>query len=215
MQSTPDKSITPGHERFRVLQNLTVARPKGRSVLYRDAVDCCDFVEGRVAERPVVEGARVESRADSPRAALHHATLDGAGPSRTSRSPGAGLRRGSTLGAVAVALLPKCPACWSAYAGLSSLLGLSFVVEQRYLLPLTAALLGLALAALGLQARRQRRYAPWLLACAAASATLAGKFAFDQDAILYTGIGGLLLASLWSSCRWSRLLPRRASLPVS
>jgi hypothetical protein len=113
-----------------------------------------------------------------------------------------------------VALLPKCPACWSAYAGLSSLFGLSFVVEQRYLLPLTCALLALALAALGLQARRQRRYGPWLLACSAALATISGKFAFDHDGLMYAGIGALLLASLWSSCRWSRLLPRRAPLAV-
>lgn len=191
-------------------------------MLYSGVVDCCGGVEGRVAGSRVVgsrvagsrvvEGDVVESRADSPRAALHHATPERAGSSGASRSRGAG---GSTLGAIAVALLPKCPACWSAYAGLSSLLGLSFVVEQRYLLPLTAALLGLALAALGLQARRQRRYAPWWLACAAASATLAGKFAFDQDVVMYTGIGGLLLASLWSSCRWSRLLPRRASLSAT
>lgn len=110
-----------------------------------------------------------------------------------------------------MALLPKCPACWSAYAGLSSLLGLSFVVEPRYLLPLTVALLALALAALGLQARRQHRYGPWLLACSGALATVAGKFALDLEGLMYTGIGSLLLASLWSSCRWS-WLPRRASL---
>lgn len=110
-----------------------------------------------------------------------------------------------------MALLPKCPACWSAYAGLSSLLGMSFVVEQRYLLPLTCALLTLSLTALGVQARRQRRYGPWLLACSAAIATLTGKFALGDDSLMYAGIGGLLLASLWSSCRWS-WLPRRASV---
>ena len=114
------------------------------------------------------------------------------------------LRRASTVGgAIAVALLPKCPACWSAYAGLSSLLGLSFVVEERYLLPLTSALLALALVALWLQARHGRGYGPWLLACAAASATLIGKFAIDSDTLLYAGVASLLLASLWS-----RLFPR-------
>lgn len=105
---------------------------------------------------------------------------------------------GTVGGAIAVALLPKCPACWSAYAGVSSLFGLSFVVEERYLLPLTSALLALALTALGLQARRRRGYGPWWLACAAAAATLIGKFALESDALLYSGVAGLLLASLWT-----------------
>jgi hypothetical protein len=149
----------------------------------------------------------LEGGADSGVGELHDATP---GPA-LARGAGAGWRSTSTLGAIAVALLPKCPACWSAYAGLSSLLGLSFVVDQRYLLPLTCALLTLSLAALGLQARRRRRYGPWLLACSAAIATLTGKFAFNQDGLMYAGIGALLLASLWSSCRWN-WLPRRASV---
>lgn len=112
-------------------------------------------------------------------------------------------------GAIAVALLPKCPACWSAYAGLSSLLGLSFTLDERYLLPLTSALLALAIAALWLQARRGRGYGPWLLAGGAAGATLTGKFVLENDVLMYLGIALLLLASLWSSCRWGWL--RRAS----
>ncbi|HEU4578163.1 MAG TPA: hypothetical protein VFS67_07915 [Polyangiaceae bacterium] len=149
-------------------------------------MDCCDVVEHNLGE----------PGAAPPRPDSHGETLP---------RVGAPWRRSTTLGAIAVALLPKCPACWSAYAGLSSLLGLSFVVQARYLLPLTVALLALALAALGLQARRQHRYGPWWLACSAAIATLAGKFAFDHDGLLYAGIGSLLLASLWSSCRWSSL----------
>jgi mercuric ion transport protein len=108
-------------------------------------------------------------------------------------------------GAIAVALLPKCPACWSAYAGLSSLFGLSIALEERYLLPLTSALLALAVGALWLQARRGRGYGPWLLGCGAASATLGGKFALESDMLMYAGIGSLLLASVWSSCRWGWL----------
>jgi hypothetical protein len=78
------------------------------------------------------------------------------------------------------------------------------------ILPNTCALLGLASAALWLQARRGRGYGPWLLACAAGGATLAGKFALENDALMYTGIGLLLFASVWSSCRWGwlRAAPR-------
>jgi mercuric ion transport protein len=117
-------------------------------------------------------------------------------------------------GAIAVALLPKCPACWSAYAGLSSLLGLSFVVEPSYLLPLTSGLLALALVPLWLQARRGRGYAPWLLACAAAAATLLGKFVLESDALLYGGVASLLLASFWSRSARARS-PRAARLPLA
>jgi mercuric ion transport protein len=161
-------------------------------------VDCCDVAQREVLEDATHSGGG-EARDATP------------GSAARARSAGSGWRSSSTLGAIAVALLPKCPACWSAYAGLSSLLGLSFVVEECYLLPLTCALLTVSLAALGLQARRQRRYGPWLLACSAAIATLVGKFALMHDGLMYAGIGSLLLASLWSSCRWG-WQPRRAPL---
>lgn len=124
------------------------------------------------------------------------------------------------LGAIAVALLPKCPACWSVYAGLSSVLGLSFVVREAYLLPLTAGLLVLSLCALGLPSRQgrgglsaRRPSLPlWLLACAGALAALLGKFALASDALLYAGLLTLLAPALWSSRRrgWWSLRGRAA-----
>ena len=135
-------------------------------------------------------------------------------PTGTPDTPGSRWRRAGTLGgAVAVALLPKCPACWSAYAGLSSLLGLSFVVESRYLFPLTSALLALAVAGLWVQARRGRGHGPWRLASAAAGATLLGKFGIESDTLMYAGLGSLLLASLWSSCRWGWLATSAQNWP--
>jgi hypothetical protein len=49
---------------------------------------------------------------------------------------------------IAFAFLPKivCPACWPAYAGLLSALGLGFLLDETWLLPLTTAFLGLATA---------------------------------------------------------------------
>src|SRR6476620_5070620 len=84
---------------------------------YTGIVDCCD-----VAERDAPEAGTGSALAD-----LHDATpglmTPGHGtPGQAAMPRGAGWRSGSTLGAIAVALLPKCPACWSAYAGLSSLL---------------------------------------------------------------------------------------------
>lgn len=146
-------------------------------------------------------------------------------PPRSARTRGSAARhwqrRGTLLGTIAVALLPKCPACWSVYAGLSSVLGLSFVVRERYLLPLTAGLLTLSLLALWSSLRQRRGLlqslraglGPWLLACAGALATLAGKFALDRELLLYGGLATLLLASLWSSRRlaWLAARPLRAA----
>jgi mercuric ion transport protein len=120
-------------------------------------------------------------------------------------------KRYSTLaGAIAVALLPKCPACWSAYAGLSSLLGLSFVVEARYLLPLTAGLLGLAVCALALSARDGRGHGPWLLALVMGAGVLTAKFVVDSELWMYMSVLGLALAALWNG--WLGVRERRQLL---
>ncbi len=55
---------------------------------------------------------------------------------------------GTMLPAVGVAFLPKlaCPACWPAYAGLLSSLGIGFFDYTPYLLPLTAVFVLVAIA---------------------------------------------------------------------
>ncbi len=40
---------------------------------------------------------------------------------------------------VAVGVVPSCPLCWPIYAGLMSFVGLGFLLETKYLLPLSAA----------------------------------------------------------------------------
>ena len=58
-----------------------------------------------------------------------------------------------TIPGVAVSLLPilACSLCWPAYAALISSLGLGFLASSTYLLPLTGALLAVAVVGLGLQ----------------------------------------------------------------
>lgn len=110
----------------------------------------------------------------------------------------------ATVPGGAFALLPKlaCPACWPAYAGLLSSMGLGFLLDTRYLFPLTAAFLTLAVAALAFDARARRGYVPFGLGLAAAVAVLAGKFAVDSNAAMYGGIGLLVAASAWNA--WPR-----------
>jgi mercuric ion transport protein len=115
--------------------------------------------------------------------------------------------RQSTLAApsIGVSVLPKLAwrACWLAYAGLLTSIGLGFLISVRYLRPLTIAFLALALAAMLFKARDRRGYGPFLLAVLAASGVLLGKFALDSRLTLYGAIGVLVVASLWNT------LPRR------
>lgn len=114
---------------------------------------------------------------------------------------------------IGAALLPAvaCPACWAAYAGLLSSLGLGFIDYTPWLLPAMVAFLAIALATLAYQARRQRRYGPLLLGAAGGLALLAGRFALSSDAVLYAGIAALIAVSGWNA--WPRSA-RACTLPA-
>ena len=61
---------------------------------------------------------------------------------------------------IGFSMLPKlaCPACWPVYAGLLTSIGLGFLISVKYLLPLTAAFLVLALGGDALQSKEP----PWI-----------------------------------------------------
>src|SRR5260370_32875365 len=102
------------------------------------------------------------------------------------------------LPSVGFSMLPKlaCPACWPAYAGLLSSVGLGFLISTAYLLPLTGAFLFLAVAALAFRANKRRGYGPFVLELVAGSAVLLGKFAPDVKLTRYIHLGLLVVASL-------------------
>ena len=106
-----------------------------------------------------------------------------------------------TVPASILSFLPVglCPACWPAYAGLLGSVGLGFLLQLRYLVPLTVVFLALAVAGLGYRARTRRGYGPLFLGTAAAVLVVAGKFFLTSDPIVYVGIGFLLGASLWNA----------------
>jgi len=131
---------------------------------------------------------------------------------REARGTVGGWRSGlAVLPGLGAALLPKvaCPACWPAYAGLLSSLGLGFLLDGAWLLPLTAAFLMVAVGALAFRARGRRGYGPFGLGVIASGLVLLGKFAFEADSAMFGGIGLLVGASLWNS--WPR---RRAACPA-
>ena len=104
--------------------------------------------------------------------------------------------------AAVASMLPVlgCPLCWAGYAALLSSLGLGFLASARYLFPLTIVLLGIALAGLAIQARRQGLM-PIILASVASVAIVTGKFVLDLSGATYAGVALLLLASALSVIR--------------
>ena len=105
------------------------------------------------------------------------------------------------LPGVGVSLLPKlaCPACWPAYAGLLSSIGLGFLISDVYLLPLTTLFLILALGTMLFAAKRRHGYGPFLLGAVAASGVLLGKFVWASNPIMYGAVGLLVVSSLWNT----------------
>lgn len=105
------------------------------------------------------------------------------------------------LPGIGVSILPKlaCPACWPAYAGLLTSVGLGFLISAVYLLPLTAAFLVLALGALSFRASKRRGYGPFLLGLVAAIGVLVGKFVWEFNPAIYGAVGLLILAPLWNT----------------
>lgn len=120
------------------------------------------------------------------------------------------LRRGlGVLPGIGVSLLPKlmCPACWPAYAGIVSALGLGFLISDKYLLPLTVAFLTVSTATLGFRAARRHGYGPFYVGLLAAAAIVISKFYFDAERATYAGVALLVAASIWNS--W----PQRVATP--
>ena len=120
------------------------------------------------------------------------------------RAPGSGpgwWRFLVSLPGASAGLLPVglCPACWPAYAGILGSLGLGFLLESTYLLPLTIGSLGLALLALAFRAKARRGYGPLVLGGASVALVLIFKFAFPVASLVYAGIFALVATSVWNS----------------
>ena len=114
----------------------------------------------------------------------------------------------ATIPGVGVSLLPKlaCPLCWPAYAGLLSSIGLGFLISARYLLPVTAAFLEVAVGALAHRANLRHGCRPFLLGLFAALGVLLGKFWWESNLVMYASLGLLVMASVWNA--W----PHRAAV---
>ncbi len=110
----------------------------------------------------------------------------------------------AALPGIGISLLPKltCPLCWPAYAGLLSTVGLGFLIPARNLLLVTSVFLTASTATLSFRAKTRHGYRPALLSLVAATIILFGKFSIESQAVMYSGLGLLVAASLWNG--WPR-----------
>ncbi|MBW8015732.1 MAG: hypothetical protein FVQ82_06060 [Planctomycetes bacterium] len=102
-----------------------------------------------------------------------------------------------SIGAVMIPGI-SCPACWPAYAGLLSAFGIGFVNYTPYLLPITVLFLMITVFALAFRAKRRRGYGPTFTGLIAAIFIIAGKFTLSLGVLVYSGIGLLIIASIWN-----------------
>lgn len=127
-------------------------------------------------------------------------------------APGPGGLAGVVAAAPGVILsaLPivACPSCWPAYGSVLGALGVPFLMDFEYLLPLTVIALLIALVGLGWRVDRRRGLAPLGLGVVASACILAGKFAFDLPIASQAGTALLVGAVLWKA--WRGRAARRA-----
>lgn len=159
---------------------------------------------GRTAGAPSVEAIAASLIAAPPTVAHADASV----PAGSARSVGSVF---AAVPGVIIALLPKgmCPACWPAYAAVLSALGLGFLMQDRYLLPLTIAFLALATLALTYRARVRRGFGPAIAGGLAGVLLLVGKFVLEMPIVAYGGIAAFTVAAIWNA--WPM---RRASCPA-
>ena len=124
------------------------------------------------------------------------AALNATAPSTT--GPWRGLA--AALPGAGALLLPlgTCPACWPAYAGFLSSLGLGFLFYERYLLPIVVVFLAISLGGLLYRARSRRGYGPFFLGLLGSVVAVVGKFALAADFLLYRGFAVLVGAAVWN-----------------
>jgi hypothetical protein len=105
----------------------------------------------------------------------------------------------AAIPAVTIALISHagvCPACWPLIGGLMSSLGVTFLIETRYLLPLMVACLALAVAVLSYGARGN--YRPFALGILGSGLILGGRFVLVAVPVTIGGACLLVGAYVWS-----------------
>jgi hypothetical protein len=78
-------------------------------------------------------------------------------------------------------------------------MGLTFLLDKTYLLPLTILFLVATVAMLAYRANSRRGYGPFVAGLAAAILMLAGDVFVESDLCIYGGVAILVAASVWNA----------------
>ena len=115
------------------------------------------------------------------------------------------------VGGVLAVLAPKglCPICIASSGSVLSSLGLTFLADDAVMRWLLAGILGIALLAFFVAARRKERWVMFMIAAAGAVAVYGGWF-FASTFAIYSGSALLVISSMLNL--WK---PRVTSLPLS
>ncbi len=126
---------------------------------------------------------------------------DGASLAAASGSRRGGWQRVlAVLPSLGIATVPVglCPLCFAGYVGAFGAMGVGFLLERRYLMPLAAAALLLALGSLAWRARTRRGYGPLTLGVIGALVLWLGQFVANNVATTTLGATTLLIAAAWN-----------------
>lgn len=102
---------------------------------------------------------------------------------------------GATLLVIFTRLL--CPSCWPMYVGILSSMGLSFLIQKAWLMPLTMITLMFVMISLAYRANSRRGFKPFTLGMLGAMALFGGQFIFPSISIEKDLLNWVLI-SKWS-----------------
>lgn len=99
-----------------------------------------------------------------------------------------------------LSLVPSatCPACLTAYAGVLSAVGLSFLLNERVLARLIVLFVALGIVSVAWSTRSHRRPGPLIATLLGSAAVIMGRVVGHVHALLYAGVVLLIAASLWN-----------------
>lgn len=104
---------------------------------------------------------------------------------------------GTLLTAIGIALLPKCPMCFAAYAGVFSYLGLSFAPNLSALHGLLIGSLAISIVCLAVRVVQFRVSERLVIGLCAMGALLVGKYLLEIPLLTYGGLAGLCCFFFW------------------
>lgn len=92
-------------------------------------------------------------------------------------------------------------------------MGLAFLLQTEYLLPLMLVALTAAVGALGYRATLRHGRGPLVMGLLAAGLLIVGRFVVTSDLMMYCGAGLLIVASVWNS--WPKKHPEPPLIELS